>query len=67
MAACLRPSVIDAFSLGFRVVVAENRVGDHDETAHARKLRDVGRRCADIIDGARAIAAIERWRQANDQ
>lgn len=64
---CVRASVIDAFSLGFRVMVPHDCVGDHDEVAHAQNLKDVERRYADVIDSAGAIAAIERWRQANDK
>jgi maleamate amidohydrolase len=63
---CVRASVIDAFSLGFRVMVAHDCVGDHDEVAHAQNLKDVERRYADVIDAATAIAAIERCRAAND-
>ncbi len=62
---CVRASVIDAFSLGFRVMVAEDCVGDHDEAAHRQNLRDVERRYADVIDSQTAIAAIEKWRLAN--
>ena len=64
---CIRASVIDAFSLGFRVMVPHDCVGDHDETAHVQNLKDVERRYADVIDGATAIEAIEHWRQANDR
>lgn len=64
---CVRASVIDAFSLGFRVMVPHDCVGDHDAVAHAQNLKDVERRYADIIDGATAIEAIEHWRQANDK
>ncbi len=64
---CVRASVIDAFSLGFRVMVPHDCVGDHDEVAHAQNLKEVERRYADVIDSAEAIAAIERWRQANDK
>jgi maleamate amidohydrolase len=64
---CVRASVIDAFSLGFRVMVPQDCVGDHDQAAHDQNLRDVERRYADVIDSAAAIAAIERWRRANDR
>ena len=64
---CVRASVIDAFSLGFRVMVAQDCVGDHDEAAHRQNLADVSRRYADIIDGTTAIAEIERWRETNDR
>jgi maleamate amidohydrolase len=64
---CIRASVIDAFSLGFRVMVPHDCVGDHDEVAHVQNLKDVERRYADVIDGSAAIEAIEHWRQANDR
>lgn len=64
---CIRASVIDAFSLGFRVMVPDDCVGDHDEAAHAQNLVDMERRYADVINAATAIRAIEQWRQANDK
>jgi maleamate amidohydrolase len=64
---CVRASIIDAFSLGFRVQVPEDCVGDHDLTAHTQNLADVGRRYADIIDCGAAIAAIETWARRNDR
>jgi len=62
---CVRASVNDAFSLGFRVMVPHDCVGDHDQAAHDQNLKDVERRYADVIDATTAIAEIERWRQAN--
>ncbi len=64
---CVRASVIDAFSLGFRVQVPEDCVGDHDEVAHKQNLTDIGRRYADIIDAKTAIDEINLWRQRNDR
>ncbi len=64
---CVRSSVIDAFSLGFRVMVARDCVGDHDQAAHDQNLKDVERRYADIIDAATAIGEIERWARTNDK
>jgi maleamate amidohydrolase len=64
---CVRASVIDAFSLGFRVMVPRDCVGDHDQAAHDQNLKDVERRYADVIDSADAIAAIEEWRIRNDR
>ncbi len=64
---CVRASVIDAFSLGFRVMVPADCVGDHDQAAHDQNLLDVDRRYADVIDGAAAIAAIEAWARTNDR
>ncbi|MFC7541439.1 isochorismatase family protein [Siccirubricoccus deserti] len=64
---CVRASVIDAFSLGFRVMIPQDCVGDHDQAAHDQNLKDVERRYADVISGAEAIAAIEQWRRSNDR
>ena len=64
---CIRASVIDAFSLGFRVMVPRDCVGDHDQVAHEQNLKDVERRYADVIDSDTAIAAIEAWRVRNDR
>jgi maleamate amidohydrolase len=64
---CIRASIIDAFSLGFRVQVPEDCVGDQDIVAHKQNLKDVERRYADIIDADTAIAAIEHWGQQNDK
>ena len=45
---CVRATVIDAFSYGFRVLVAEECCGDPDEGQHRSNLADVGRRYADV-------------------
>lgn len=57
---CVRASVIDAFSLGFRTIVPEDCVGDHEEEPHRANLRDVERRYADISTAAEVIAAFDR-------
>jgi maleamate amidohydrolase len=62
---CVRASIVDAFSLGFRVQVAADCVGDHDEAAHRQNLADVGRRYADIIDAKTAVTALEAWGRRN--
>jgi len=50
---CVRATVVDGFSYGFRVQVAADCCGDADAGPHADALRDVGRRYADITDSAR--------------
>jgi maleamate amidohydrolase len=52
---CVRATVIDSFSHGFRTRVVQDACGDQDAEAHAANLRDVGRRYADIIDARTAI------------
>jgi len=53
---CVRATIIDAFSYGFRVLVPQDCVGDADETQHRSNLADVARRYADVTD-AKAIRA----------
>lgn len=59
---CVRATIIDAFSHGFRVIVPEPCCGDQDEVAHAANLADVGRRYADVLtfdatlEGLRGLA-----------
>lgn len=47
---CVRASIVDAFSHGYRVIVPEDCVGDADETAHKANLADCGRRYCDVVD-----------------
>jgi maleamate amidohydrolase len=60
---CVRASIIDAFSFGFRVIVPEDCVGDVAEGPHFANLQDVGRRYADIVDLQTCLNRIGR----NDQ
>ena len=46
---CVRASVVDAFSYGFRVIIPHECCGDQEEQAHKDSLRDVGRRYADVV------------------
>lgn len=62
---CIRASVIDSFQYGFRTIVPEDCVGDHDEGPHRDNLRDVGRRYADISSSDTVINWLAEWRKKN--
>ena len=64
---CVRASVVDAFSLGFRTIVAEDCAGDHEEEPHRSNLRDMERRYADISNATAVIDEFERRRGRNDR
>lgn len=49
---CVRASIVDGFSYGFRVVLPEDCSGDAERGPHEDTLRDVGRRYCDIKDRA---------------
>ena len=62
---CVRASIVDSFSLGYRTIVPEDCVGDHEDTPHRDNLRDVERRYADISSADEVIRRIEAWRGRN--
>lgn len=62
---CVRASVVDSFSLGFRTIVPEDCVGDHELAPHRDNLRDVERRYADVTSCDEVIRQIEAWRGRN--
>ncbi len=63
---CVRASIVDAFSYGFRVIVPEPCCGDVDEGPHRDNLRDVGRRYADVVDLDEVLGYIETSSRRND-
>lgn len=50
---CVRASIVDAFSHGFRVIVPEDCVGDGDEQPHRDNLRDCERRYCDVTKASK--------------
>jgi maleamate amidohydrolase len=54
---CVRATIVDAFSFGFKVQVARECCGDAEQGPHDDTLRDVGRRYADI----RGRTELEDW------
>lgn len=62
---CVRASIIDAFSYGFRVVAPEPCCGDMDEGPHRDNLRDVSRRYADVTELEETVAWLDAVRMRN--
>lgn len=62
---CVRASIVDCFSLGFRTIVPEDCVGDHEEEPHLANLRDVERRYADVVSSADVLDAFARIARRN--
>jgi len=46
---CIRATVIDSFSYGYRTMIPVECVGDLEEAPHWANLKDVDRRYADVI------------------
>ena len=56
---CVRASINDSFSYGFRTIVPEQCCGDQEPGPHRDNLRDVGRRYADVHDTDDVIAYLD--------
>jgi maleamate amidohydrolase len=61
---CVRATVVDAFSCGYRTLVPEDCVGDQGREGHESNLRDVHRRYAEVTSVGEAIRYLERVEQA---
>ena len=55
---CVRATVVDAFSHGFRTIVAEDCCGDQSEESHEANLRDVRRRYADVLTADQVLVGL---------
>jgi maleamate amidohydrolase len=57
---CVRATVVDAFSLNYRVILAEEGCFDRSEASHAVNLCDMHAKYADVVATAEIIAYFER-------
>ncbi|WP_230198482.1 isochorismatase family protein [Luminiphilus syltensis] len=55
---CVRATIVDAFSHGYRVIVPEDCCGDQELEAHRANLRDVSRRYADVMPSEQVRLAL---------
>ena len=60
---CVRATVVDAFSYGYRTLVPEDCVGDQGRDAHESNLRDVHRRYAEVTSSQEVIGYLKRLRE----
>lgn len=56
---CVRASVSDAFSYGYKVVVVEDAVFDRGEASHAINLFDMDQKYADVLPSEKVIQYLE--------
>lgn len=57
---CIRASAIDSFQWGFRTIVPEDCVGDHEEQPHNDNLRDISRRYVDLTNADDLITHLQK-------
>lgn len=56
---CVRSSVVDAFSLNFKVAVAHDAVYDRSQTSHAVNLFDMAEKYADVLSTQELLSVLE--------
>lgn len=62
---CIRASVIDSFSYGYRTIVVDDCCGDPQAASHEANLRDMDRRYADIRTADEVESYFEDVRRRN--
>ena len=55
---CIRASVVDAFSLNFRVVIPQECVYDRGQVSHAVNLFDMSQKYADVMETAELLSGL---------
>jgi maleamate amidohydrolase len=56
---CIRATVIDSFSYGYKTIIPEECVGDYTEEQHRANLFDVNNRYADVVSKAEVMDYLE--------
>jgi maleamate amidohydrolase len=59
---CVRATVVDAFSLNYRVVLAEEGCFDRSEASHAVSLCDMHAKYADVVSTAEILTYFDQLR-----
>ena len=62
---CVRATVVDSLSRGYRTVVPEECVADKHESPHFANLYDMALKYADVVPVADVVAFMEQYRPAN--
>ena len=57
---CVRATVLDAFSMNFRVTVAEDGCFDRSQASHAINLCDMHAKYADVISSQEVLDHVQR-------
>ena len=57
---CVRATVVDAFSLNYRVTLAEEGCFDRSEASHAVSLCDMHAKYADVVSTAEILTYFDR-------
>ena len=62
---CVRATVVDSLSRGYRTIVPEECVADLHESPHFANLYDMHKKYADVLPVADVLAYYEAWQPTN--
>lgn len=62
---CVRATVVDSLSHGYRTVIAEECVADKHESPHFANLYDMAIKYADVIPTSEVLDYLKEWTPAN--
>jgi len=62
---CVRATVVDSLSRGYRTIVPEECVADRHESPHFANLYDMALKYADVLPVAEVLAFLEQYTPAN--
>jgi nicotinamidase-related amidase len=57
---CVRATVLDAFSLNYRVAIAEEGCFDRSQASHAINLCDMNAKYADVVKTSEVLAYLDK-------
>jgi nicotinamidase-related amidase len=60
---CVRATVVDSLSHGYRTIVPEECVADKHESPHFANLYDMAVKYADVVPVAEALDYLRKWRK----
>jgi maleamate amidohydrolase len=60
---CVRATVVDSISHGYRTIVPEECVADKHESPHFANLYDMAVKYADVVPVAEALDYLRKWRK----
>jgi len=63
---CVRATVVDSLSRGYRTIVPEECVADKHESPHFANLYDMAVKYADVVPVSEVLGYYRDWQQAND-
>lgn len=63
---CVRATAVDGVQNGYRVIIAEEAVGDRSESAHQQSLFDLNAKYGDVVSVNKIIEYVTKYNKVNN-